>query len=158
VPMDVARVDDQQQLRLVMEEHFPAANFQGSQVYGRRGVGIVYGRSNWHILHGRGSSTLTLQSVTDVESITDDANFRIVSTWPQPAGAVMQIAVELDAPRLMRLTLHDMLGREMAQLAEGWYDAGRRVFRFDVGALPPGLYLLRAVSGEHLRVRKLLLR
>jgi len=158
VSQDDRLVDDDQQLRLMVSENFPAANRWLGQLFAKRGVGILRGSSSWHILHARGSDRMHLQSVTDVEAIADETGFRIDSAWPQPAvSATVHVALQLDHAQGVRLTVQDMLGREVAVLADGRYDAGRRVFRFDARALPGGLYFIRAVSGDQMSVRKLLL-
>ena len=151
-------VDDQQRQRLWTLESFPAANRISTELYAQRGVGIVFGTSSSHVVQDRTTGTLTLQSVTGVTPEAEPGTFSISGTWPQPASSTVHIAVDIEKPQTLRLSLHDMLGREVALLTHGQLDAGHRVFRFDAGALPRGLYFLRAASGEHLRVRKLLLR
>ena len=43
--------------------------------------------------------------------------------------------------------MYDVLGREVAVLAEGWHEAGRYTPTFDGGRLPSGTYLVRIQAG-----------
>jgi hypothetical protein len=69
-----------------------------------------------------------------------------------PRLTVARIA--LAAPGRVRLTVHDLRGREMARLADGHLPAGSHAFTFNASALPGGLYFfrLRAAGSESARI------
>ncbi len=52
----------------------------------------------------------------------------------------------LDRPADVRLSVYDVLGREVAHLADGVLDAGRHEVVFDASALPSGTYLIRMTA------------
>lgn len=56
------------------------------------------------------------------------------------------------------LTVHDLRGREVAQLANGRLPAGSHAFAFDAAALPVGVYFfrLRSVGTESVRILRAL--
>ncbi|RMF62072.1 MAG: T9SS C-terminal target domain-containing protein, partial [Bacteroidetes bacterium] len=62
---------------------------------------------------------------------------------PNPFNPQTTIEFRLDRPQAVRLAVYDVLGREVAVLAEGAQPAG--VFRvtFDATGLSSGLYLYR---------------
>jgi spore coat protein CotH len=72
-----------------------------------------------------------------------------------PGRTVARIA--LAAPGAVRLTVHDVRGREVALMAEGHLPAGSHAFTFTASALPGGLYFfrLRAAGTESARARVL---
>jgi hypothetical protein len=46
------------------------------------------------------------------------------------------------------LAVYDVLGREVARLADGEFSAGEHEVRVDASGLPPGLYSYRIVAGD----------
>ena len=57
----------------------------------------------------------------------------------------------------VRLVVYDLLGREVAVLAEGRYPAGRYSFTFDGSGLASGIYFYRLTAGAFTDVRKMAL-
>ena len=68
-----------------------------------------------------------------------------LSVRPNPVHGTATVGLTLDAPSAVRLALYDVLGREVAVLAEGAYGAGPLTAALDGTGLPGGVYLLRAV-------------
>jgi hypothetical protein len=52
------------------------------------------------------------------------------------------------------VALYDVLGREVAVLADGRYGAGRHALTLDAAALPVGVYVVRAQAGEASATRR----
>jgi len=50
----------------------------------------------------------------------------------------------------VRLTIHDVLGREIATLVDGTITAGRHVVRWDASPYPSGLYLVRLKAKDNI--------
>ncbi len=70
-----------------------------------------------------------------------------VGVFPNPLrdGATLRYAVEADAE--VRLAVYDVLGREVAVLAEGAVEAGSHSAAFDASGLPAGVYVYRLAVG-----------
>jgi photosystem II stability/assembly factor-like uncharacterized protein len=84
---------------------------------------------------------------TSSEIAEDVRALRLGVPYPSPLSSTASFAVGLDAPETVVVTLHDLLGREVARLHEGVLAPGARPFTLDATSLPSGLYLLRA-AGE----------
>ena len=69
-----------------------------------------------------------------------------LSVFPNPARESSTLVFLLDRPADVRLSAYDVLGREVARLADGVLDAGRHEVVFDASALPSGIYLLRMAA------------
>ena len=54
----------------------------------------------------------------------------------------------MPAAQRVRLTVYDMLGREMVVLLDGLKAAGVYAVEWQPGDLPSGIYLVRIVSGN----------
>lgn len=74
---------------------------------------------------------------------------------PNPAGsrATLRFTLPADAP--VRLSLHDVLGREVAVAADGWRAAGPQEASLDVSALPAGVYVARLAAGARTATQRL---
>lgn len=70
-----------------------------------------------------------------------------LTVGPNPASAAATVRFSLDRGQDVRLALYDVLGREVALVAQGAYGAGEQTARLDVAQLPAGVYVLR-LQGE----------
>ena len=57
----------------------------------------------------------------------------------------------------VRLVVYDVLGREVAVLADGRYPAGKSSFTFDGTRLASGVYFYRLTAGSFVSTRKMIL-
>lgn len=83
-------------------------------------------------------------------------NLAFSSVYPNPFGGSARFA--LSVPRRQRVTVEvlDVLGRRVALLHEGALPAGpEHAFTFEAGALPSGVYLLRATGEASAASRRL---
>ncbi|NBC18833.1 MAG: T9SS type A sorting domain-containing protein, partial [Bacteroidetes bacterium] len=56
-----------------------------------------------------------------------------------------------------RLAVYDLLGREVAVLAEGTQPAGTHTATFDAAGLPSGVYLYRLEAGAYTQTHRMTL-
>ncbi len=87
----------------------------------------------------------------DVESELLDRGVHLFPPAPNPATGVGFVDVELASPGRIVLTVIDVLGREVAVLADAQIAAGRSRFALDARTVALGTYLVRlttAVRGE----------
>ena len=80
-------------------------------------------------------------------SATVPAEFALAAPRPNPFSSTAQVTFDLPEASDVRLAVYDVLGREVAVLAEGRHEAGRYTPTFDGGRLPSGTYLVRIQAG-----------
>ncbi|QXD17116.1 T9SS type A sorting domain-containing protein [Rhodocaloribacter litoris] len=104
----------------------------------------AFGEENWlegwtHVSEAGFTST-AIEAVPGVEV---PRRVTLEQNYPNPFNPQTTIEFRLDRPQAVRLAVYDVLGREVAVLAEGLQPAG--VFRatFDATGLSSGLYLYR---------------
>ncbi|MEM1041499.1 MAG: PQQ-dependent sugar dehydrogenase [Bacteroidota bacterium] len=71
------------------------------------------------------------------------ADGAVLAAFPTPFAEQTTVRYALDAPGPVRLAVYDVLGREVAVLAEGRAGAGRHEAVFEAARLPSGVYLVR---------------
>ena len=82
---------------------------------------------------------------TDIEVLDDEVPARIAlrQNYPNPFNPVTTIEFAVEQAQPVRLSVYDLLGREVAVLADGMQPAGTFRVPFDASDLASGLYLYR---------------
>ena len=71
-----------------------------------------------------------------------------VSNYPNPFRHRATIAYRVSAPGHVRLTVYDVLGRELAVLVDERQSAGSHSAKLDASGWPSGVYLYRLEAGN----------
>ncbi len=82
---------------------------------------------------------------------------RLEQNYPNPFNPTTVISGQWTVDSKVRLAVYDVLGREVAVLANGGYPAGRYSFTFDGANLASGVYFYRLTAGSFSAVQKMLL-
>lgn len=84
--------------------------------------------------------------------------FTVSQNYPNPFNPTTTIEFSLAEKSKVLLKVYDILGREVALLLNGEFDAGiLHQVKFDASQLPSGMYFYRLEAGENMLVKKLLL-
>ncbi len=97
--------------------------------------------------------------VTAVEPArqTMPASFGLEQNYPNPFNPTTVIRAQWKADSWVRLVVYDMLGREVATLANGHYPAGAYTFTFDGARLASGVYFYRLTAGNYTTTKSMVL-
>jgi hypothetical protein len=85
-----------------------------------------------------------------------------LSVAPNPGRGPLRLALGADRAGIQRLTVHDVQGRRVRRLADGWAPAGSRVLSWDGGdesglRLPAGIYMVTLEVGGRTTSRRVTL-
>jgi hypothetical protein len=81
----------------------------------------------------------------------------LAQNYPNPFNPSTTITYALPKSSDMRLSVYDLLGREVSVLVNERKDAGVHEVKFDGSGLSSGVYLYRLRAGDFVQTRKLLL-
>ena len=109
--------------------------------------------SDWKI--GLAKSRFTPVSVDDGGGVPSKC--LLAQNYPNPFNPTTTIRYELPRSSEVRLTVYDLLGREVAVLLNELRDAGVHEATFDGSSLASGVYVSRLTVGDFVRIRKLVL-
>jgi len=84
-------------------------------------------------------------------------DFMIIEAYPNPFNSTTTIAYNLSMSGTVKLTIHDLRGREVAMLQDGMQTAGYRKVTWEAGDQPSGFYLCRLESVNKVATTKLTL-
>src|SRR5690606_6670133 len=82
---------------------------------------------------------------------------RLDAVYPNPVRDRATVAFALAAPGLVRLAVHDVLGRRVRTLVEGPLAAGTHTASLDAAGLPNGVYLVVLEAEGQRETRKVVL-
>jgi hypothetical protein len=80
-----------------------------------------------------------------------------LSLFPNPFNSATRISFNLPAANRIKLSVFDVLGRRVATVAEGWFEAGNHGVLFQSDGLPSGVYVARLDWKERHVSQKLVL-
>ena len=80
-----------------------------------------------------------------------------VENYPNPFNPTTKISFSVPQKSQIRLKVFDVLGREVANLADGVYEAGKYEVSFDASKLPSGVYFYNLTTGTNSITKKMLL-
>jgi len=113
----------------------------------------AFGRDNW--LHGWTALSdmgylgdLATGQTVAVEEMGGELPTTVAldQNFPNPFNPTTTIAFRLDQSQAVRLSVHDVLGREVAVLIDGVQAAGNYRTSFDASSLASGMYLYRLAT------------
>jgi hypothetical protein len=83
--------------------------------------------------------------------------FKLMQNFPNPFNGETKIEFSLGSTAPVTLTVFDLLGREVKQLARGTLAEGRYSYYFYGNDLPSGVYLYRLQAGSSVATKKMVL-
>jgi photosystem II stability/assembly factor-like uncharacterized protein len=120
---------------------------------------LVHGQDLYAGTINEGVWRRPLSEVTGVEAegLSAPSTFQLEQNYPNPFNPSTRIKYELPRSSDVRLTVYDLLGREVAVLANDRMEAGVHTAKFDGSALSSGMYVYRLEAGGAVLSKKLLL-
>lgn len=97
------------------------------------------------------SKIIQLSAGKEYEEQSTATPFKLLSTYPNPAGRNLTVRFSLQNAREVTLSIYNLLGRQVRRAALPELPAGRHNYRFKLETLPPGTYILN-LSGQSSKV------
>ena len=85
------------------------------------------------------------------------AEFRLEQNYPNPFNPTTTIAYALQVKGKVRLSVYDLMGKEVAVLVDGIQSAGNHEVRFSGENLTSGVYYCKLQAAEQVITRKMML-
>lgn len=135
------RVIDEAELT---EPSFQLPTLEPSKTYYWRVRASVDGTtSTWTPASSFQTAAMTSTAAGPQETVP--AETRLLPNYPNPASSSTRIPFELAESGRVEITVYDVLGRRIANLASNVYTSGKQEIDWDVSSLPSGTYFCRLV-------------
>jgi hypothetical protein len=83
--------------------------------------------------------------------------YRLYQNYPNPFNPSTKIKFGLPKAANVKLTVYDVLGREVAMLVNEYMQARTYEIDFDGTALPSGVYFYKLVTDDFVQTKKMLM-
>ena len=83
--------------------------------------------------------------------------FNLEQNYPNPFNPTTSIQYAVSSRQFVSLKVYDVLGNEVATLANEYREAGRYEVEFDASSLSSGIYFYRLQAGDFVQTRKMIL-
>ncbi|TSA18766.1 T9SS C-terminal target domain-containing protein [bacterium] len=101
---------------------------------------------------------VSIQQLIEEDAATEmPTQYELYNAYPNPFNPSTTIRFDLPEAAKVRLAVYDMLGREVAVLADEERPAGQHSVRFDAQRLSSGMYIFRLQAGSFHQTKKLML-
>jgi hypothetical protein len=116
---------------------------------GYTGDGVVYHMMMYY--------PFPLNLLGGIDDMAMPCNFALHQNYPNPFNAATTIPIEMGERTIARLTIYDIVGREVAVPFSGTLGPGRHQVVWRPGDTPSGVYFARLSSGESAITRRMIL-
>ncbi|MBO6576418.1 MAG: T9SS type A sorting domain-containing protein [Rhodothermales bacterium] len=98
-------------------------------------------------------------SSTSTEGVTAEIpeGFNLQQNYPNPFNPTTSISFDLPEAAAVRLSVFDVLGREVAVLVDGKMNAGNHAVSFDAAGFQSGMYIYRLETAAHTLTKSMVL-
>jgi hypothetical protein len=120
-------------------------------------------RAKLYIEHNGSGELDSIELVADfMTSVGDDKNlspveYGLSQNYPNPFNPSTKINYSVKSRQWAKLTVYDLLGKEIAVLVDGEQEVGEHFVIFNAQNLPSGTYIYRLQTGDFTVVKKMLL-
>jgi hypothetical protein len=83
--------------------------------------------------------------------------YALYNNYPNPFNPMTKIRFDIPKNEFVKLTIYDILGKEIMCLSDEKLNAGSYEASFNASNLPSGIYICRLISGEYVASKKMLL-
>ena len=84
-------------------------------------------------------------------------SYELGNAFPNPFNPSTEITYALPDAGKVTLVVYNTLGRQVAELANGWNDAGWHTVTFDASVHSSGIYFYAIKAGDFMQTKKMLL-
>jgi len=95
------------------------------------------------------------ESVNEGDTRSVPSEFLLEQNYPNPFNPRTDVKFQIAASNHVKLSVYDVLGREVVTLMNEWKNAGTYSVAFDATQLSSGMYLYRLQSGSYVEAKKM---
>ena len=90
-------------------------------------------------------------------SIANPTTFGLSAAYPNPFNPTTSVALSLPNDSYVSVTVYNLMGQQVATLADGYMTANVYDFSWNASSVPSGMYFIRAAAGSDVAIQKVML-
>ncbi len=95
--------------------------------------------------------------LTGIQNNSIPAEYRLMQNYPNPFNPQTNISFEIPLSGKVRISVTDLLGREVSEITNGFMNAGKHQVVFDGAGFASGVYFYKIESGKFIDTKKMVL-
>jgi aminopeptidase N len=128
-------------------------NQKFSFTFSRNPTAVVFDPDNDIVLKEGGA----LVSVRSPAAVLHPLSYRLEQNYPNPFNPATRFEFSIADARLVTLKIYDVIGKEVATLANATMNPGTYAIPWDASKLPSGTYFYRLQAGRFVQTKKMTL-
>ena len=130
------------------------------------GLNLVYtelgGIRDWYLWQGTFFIRAAVSYLNQVTGVTEEVllaptRFSLSQNYPNPFNPATEIEYDVPSAGRVTLTIHDVLGKQVARLVDEDQSPGHKKVRFNGAGFASGVYFYTLHAGTHSETKKLVL-
>ena len=110
---------------------------------------VVDGETSWN------NFGVTIVTLSTEVVIPEEVS--LSSAYPNPFNPTTMLSFSVAEEMDVAVTVYDMMGRVVSELASGMYEPGNHELRWDASEQSSGIYFVKMIAGEYSHTQKLML-
>ncbi len=98
-----------------------------------------------------------IQLNTAVSQLRNNTDFQLYQNYPNPFNASTAIKFDIAKPDYVSLTIHDITGRKVKTITNGFHVSGKHIIMVNMSAFASGTYVYRLKTGAGIIVKTMTL-
>ena len=95
--------------------------------------------------------------VVETHQTTEIVSFELSAAYPNPFNPITNLELALPEAGYVSVKIYNLVGQEVATLAEGMMEANTYSFTWDANSMSSGVYIVRAEGAGQVSTQKLML-
>lgn len=95
--------------------------------------------------------------LTGIQNNNIPAEYRLMQNYPNPFNPQTRITFQIPVSGNVKITISDLLGREVAELTDDYFNAGTHQAVFDGSGYSSGVYFYKIEAGTFIDTKKMVL-
>jgi len=118
----------------------------------------LYINPNTYITTTTTDGSFTFQNVTEVKDEQLPTGYIISNNFPNPFNPITRIGITLPDRSNIKIEVFNLLGQNVKDMIEQYFDAGTNFFNIELNGLPNGIYITRiTIDNKYIVVKKMML-
>jgi len=121
---------------------------------------------NGNVIDMKVDTSIEIEDINSMSVVVGNVNsfmnpvpeqFALSAAYPNPFNPSTNLNLDLNQDGFVSVKVYNVVGQVVAELVNGYMDAGYHTFTWNAGSIASGMYLVRVDAGTHIATQKIML-